>query len=196
MKKNYLLSALVLMLFSLTEVFAEACPETAFTTGSAVYTVYPSGTSACVDRPSVINVGSSTFTMLICEDGYSYYQLTSGAPVAPTDPFTIDTGFDTSCTYVGGSLGIEEIGIINKASFKVFPNPLSLSNQDNLNIKLALNTSAKISIYDITGKIVLRDFMTNSNLKSVNISSLKNGIYVMKMETESFSLARKVIIMK
>lgn len=183
-------------LFSTSYSFAEACPGTAFTTGSSIYAVYPAGTSACIDRPTIITVGASTFTRLICEDGYSFYQLTSGAPVAPTDPFTIDTGFDTSCTYSGGTLGVKEIGIINKESFRLFPNPLSSSSQDNLNIKLALSTSAKISVYDITGKIVLNDYLTNSNSKEINVTSLTNGVYMMKISTKTFSLTRKVIIMK
>ncbi|PTM07934.1 MAG: hypothetical protein DA407_09480 [Bacteroidetes bacterium] len=195
MKKYYFLTTLFLTLFSVTNSFAEACPDTAFTTGSAIYAVYPVGTSACIDRPMIITVGASTFTRLICEDGYSYYQLSSGAPVTPTDPFTIDTGFDTSCTYEGGTLGIEDIGIINRRSIKIFPNPL-LSTDDKLNITFAINTSASISIYDLTGKIVLKESINNLNSKQVNISNLNRGIYMMKIETQAFSLTRKVIIMK
>ena len=186
----------VLALLPITKTLAAECPTTAFTTGTALFTVYTVGTSACVDRPNTITVGSSTFTMIICEDSYSQYQLTSGSPVTPTDLFTIDSGFDTECTYSGGTLGIEEIGIINRASFKLFPNPISSTVHENLKIKFAINTSADISVYDISGKIILNDTMNDSNFKEVNISNLTQGIYLLKITTETFSLTRKVVIMK
>lgn len=196
MKKNYLKLSLFLTLFSMSISFAQVCPNTAFTTGITIYTVYPAGTSNCEDRPTVLTVGASTFNQTICEDGYSLYELSSGSPVTPTDPFTIDTGFDTSCTYVGGALGIKEIGIINKAAFKLFPNPLSISSQDNLNLKFAINTSALITLYDITGKIVLQDNMSNSDTMRINVSNFVNGVYMMKIVTKTFSLSRKVILVK
>ena len=198
MKKSYILILfMVATLGHTSNVFASECPESSFTTGTAVFTVYPTGTSACVDRPDTITVGSSTFTMIICEDGFSQYQLTSGSPIATSDPFTIDTGFDDApCIYIGGILGIEEIGIINKATFKLFPNPISSSVNDKLNIKFAINTNADISIYDISGKVILRDAMTNSNSNEVNISNLEYGMYLLKISTDTFSLTRKVVVMK
>jgi hypothetical protein len=196
MKKNYFLFLFILAFLSTNKSIAAECPITAFTTGTAVFTVYPVGTSACVDRPSIISIGSSIFTMVICDDGYSQYQLTSGTPVTSTDPFTIDSGFDVPCTYVAGLLGAEEIGIINKASFKIFPNPISTSENDNLSIRFAINTTADISVYDISGKVILKDAMTNSNSKEVNISNLEYGIYILKISTDTFSLTRKVVVMK
>ncbi|MDA7557772.1 T9SS type A sorting domain-containing protein [Flavobacteriaceae bacterium] len=196
MKKKYLLLSLLMSFFSISFSFAETCPETAFTTGTSIYTVYPIGTSDCINRPIVLTVGSSIFTRVICEDGYSLYDLTSGLEITPTDPFTIDTGFDTSCTYNGGVFGEKEIGMINKKSFRLFPNPLSLANQKNLNLKLALNTSAKINIYDITGKIVLQDYLDNTTFKSLNVGALRQGIYMLKISTNTFSLSRKIVIIK
>ena len=134
--------------------------------------------------------------MIICEDSYSQYQLTSGTPVTVTDPFTIDTGFDTPCTYEGGILGIEEIGLINKATFKIYPNPYSTSKNENITVSFAINTSADIYIYDISGKVIVTDAINNSNTKEVNVSNLDQGIYLLKIATDSFSLTRKVVIIE
>ena len=73
---------------------------------------------------------------------------------------------------------------------------MSLTNQKNLNIKLALNTSAKITIYDITGKVVLKDNMDNTTFKPVDVAALVNGIYMLKISTNIFSVSRKIVIMK
>ncbi|MDB2471944.1 T9SS type A sorting domain-containing protein [Flavobacteriaceae bacterium] len=196
MKEKHLLVTSMLLFLSTVFSFAESCPETAFTTGTAIYAVYPIGTSDCSDRPTVLTVGSSTFTQTICEEGYSLFDLTAGPEVTPTDPFTIDTGYETSCTYSGGVFGEKEIGIINKNSLRLFPNPMSLTNQKSLNIKLALNTSAKITIYDITGKVVLKDNMDNTTFKPVDVAALVNGIYMLKISTNIFSVSRKIVIMK
>ena len=124
------------------------------------------------------------------------YDLTAGPEVTPTDPFTIDTGYDTSCTYSGGVFGEKEIGIINKNSLRLFPNPMSLINQKNLNVKLALNTSARITVYDITGKVVLQDNMDNTTIKLLDVAALSYGIYMLKISTNTFSVSRKIVIMK
>ena len=68
MKEKHLLVTSMLLFLSTVFSFAESCPETAFTTGTAIYAVYPIGTSDCSDRPTVLTVGSSTFTQTICEE--------------------------------------------------------------------------------------------------------------------------------
>ena len=194
-KKYFLLLTIIALLFSNVSI-AEECPSSAGTTGTAVFVFYVSGTSDCLDRPILITISGSTFTRIICTDTFSQYQLTSGSPLTVLDPLTIDSGFDTACTYVGGILGIEEIGIINKATFRLFPNPISTSINDNLSIKFTINTNADISIYDISGKVILRDAITNSNSKKVNVSNFDQGMYLLKISTDTFSLTRKVVIMK
>ena len=167
MKKNYFLLSIVFAFLFANMSYSEECPTGAGTTGTAVFIFYVSGTSDCIDRPASITVGGSIFTSIICTDSYSQYQLTSGSPLTQLDPFTIDTGFNTPCTYIGGTLGAEEIGIINKATFKLYPNPYSNTLNENLNIQFAIETSAEISLYDISGKVIMSDTMNNSNNKKI-----------------------------
>ena len=73
---------------------------------------------------------------------------------------------------------------------------MSLINQKNLNGKLALNTSARITVYDITGKVVLQDNMDNTTIKLLDVAALSYGIYMLKISTNTFSVSRKIVIMK
>ena len=76
----------------------------------------------------------------------------------------------------------------NKNSFTITPNPAF--GFINLNLD---NTVAnyKVSIYDTSGKLVLQTF--NSNL--ITISSLKSGIYILKVKTDTHSMTKKLIVL-
>ncbi len=86
-------------------------------------------------------------------------------------------------------------GIINKIvlpSLRLFPNPTSeqisieFENQDNLNLN--------VSFYDLSGKLVLS---TITNGKPLNISSLENGMYVVRIESpHSAPVFRKLRVIK
>jgi hypothetical protein len=123
----------------------------------------------------------------------AFYNLDSGTPPPVGGTFTIDTGFDTSCSYSDSVLPISDFELLN-ASLSVFPNPLMKNNI--LNLKFTLNTSAKIFIYNVTGKLVLVDEITNAENKQINTSALTNGIYMLKISTDNASTTRKVVIMK
>ena len=69
-------------------------------------------------------------------------------------------------------------------------------NENNLNIKLATNISAKINLYDLTGKLALSSEINNASTKQINTTSLTNGVYLLRMVTETTIITRKVVIMK
>ncbi len=70
-------------------------------------------------------------------------------------------------------------------SLKIYPNPTS----GFLNIK-GLNNKLAVSIYDLTGKIVMQKTVVNEKL---DISELKSGIYLLKAQVESDVIVRKII---
>ncbi len=76
---------------------------------------------------------------------------------------------------------------INKFQIKIIPNPAS----DYLQIPGINNAS--ISIYDYYGRIVLRIQNVSENQK-VNISSLKQGFYFIKINKNKKSLIKNLII--
>jgi len=87
---------------------------------------------------------------------------------------------------LGTGLSLNEL--IAKTT-EIYPNPAN----NFLNIISYTVGIEKINIYNMKGQIVLNREV-NNNQKSINISSLKNGIYIVDILSESTSVKRKLII--
>ncbi len=125
----------------------------------------------------------------------SYWKLITGISFTSKDGTYSDKvfyeGADTSIFYiVKGGVGIEEMKQ-NFTSLSLFPNPattqLTLDNKDAL-IK-------EVHIYDVTGREVSRHSI-NANQRTLDISTLKSGLYIVKIHTEQGVLNRKVQVVK
>ena len=90
-------------------------------------------------------------------------------------------------TIANGKLGIEELK--NEANeFVIYPNPV----KDILYIKSDSEQQVKsISIFDLSGKEVLRSNIDSSN--GVNVSSLSSGSYIVKIQTSKEIMKYKFI---
>lgn len=77
----------------------------------------------------------------------------------------------------------------NKNLFTISPNPAS--NFINLNLDNTLSSTYEVSIYDTSGKLVLQVL----NSKQIAIESLKSGIYILKVKTDTHSITRKLIVL-
>jgi hypothetical protein len=195
--KNYYLFFLLLAFFGFNQLNAEACPDAAIINGGGTkMTISYNDPINCAGLPTMLTTtGGAVWSLSNCLVGNdtAFYNLDSGTPPPVGGTFTIDTGFDTSCSYSDSVLPISDFELLN-ASLSVFPNPLMKNNI--LNLKFTLNTSAKIFIYNVTGKLVLVDEITNAENKQINTSALTNGIYMLKISTDNASTTRKVVIMK
>lgn len=195
MKKIYLFFFLAIA-FSFNHINAEPCPASAIITssGSNLVLSYDSGTSLCGNRPGTVIVDVSTeYILSSCIDDISVYDYSSGPVLADTGTLTIISGFDTICNYIDSVLPIEDFEFLN-ATFKVFPNPLMKDSQ--LTVKFATNITAKIYMYDVTGKLAVTDEIDNVNSKQINTSNLANGVYFLRLVTDNTTITKKVIIMK
>ena len=195
MKKIYLLFFLAIA-FSFIHINAEPCPASAIITssGSNLVLSYNTGTSLCGNRPGTVTVDVSTVYILSsCINDISVYVYSSGPALSDTGTLTIISGFDTICNYSDSVLPIEDFEFLN-ATFKVFPNPLMKDNQ--LTVKFATNITAKIYMYDVTGKLAVTDEIDNVNSKQINTSNLTNGVYFLRLVTDNTTITKKVIIMK
>jgi hypothetical protein len=76
----------------------------------------------------------------------------------------------------------------------VYPNPLTSGN--SIKLVFGLPITAKLSIYNVTGKLVLSDMVNNQDSKEIDANALTNGIYMLKISTSNASTTRKVVIMK
>ncbi len=92
---------------------------------------------------------------------------------------------DTLYLTVINEFGINE----NRGNYiEIVPNPASdiISIINNSGIKLK-----KVTIFDITGKIVLQH---NKPINKINISSLIHGLYFLEIKTEKENLRKKLIV--
>ncbi len=72
-------------------------------------------------------------------------------------------------------------------NFTIYPNPVS----DFLQIRSASNTSKKIAIYDVIGKLV---YQKNTSSNQINISQLKAGMYFLNVQQDGKIATRKLVV--
>jgi len=77
---------------------------------------------------------------------------------------------------------------LNSASIDVFPNPVA----DELNfirIQGIIDDNSQVLIFSVSGELVLTEVLS----ERVNVSNLKNGIYLVKIETPNGVLTKRII---
>ena len=199
MIKNYFSLIVLTVMLSFTQTFSQSCPPIGFSDGDSLFFYYDSGTSLCVDRPTVVYVDGSEFTMIDCDNLSSVYDLTSGAPISNINMFTVDFGFGT-CEYTNGNLSNETLSTdsfsdVDRNSIRIFPNPVG--SGDHVFIDFGnVNVNVDITIYSITGKQILNNNVSNLNTVALNISGVSNGVYLMKISSKTTSITRKFVVMK
>jgi hypothetical protein len=128
----------------------------------------------------------------------------TGTTAAPTQiaGFVIRQG--GTATIGSGNVEIDEIRVANtfasvtptgplstnqntKMGLIVYPNPV---NNGLLNIQTTNNSVKDVVVYDLLGKKVL----STSTPNSVNVSSLKSGVYTMKITEEDNTGIMKIVI--
>ncbi|RED44771.1 T9SS type A sorting domain-containing protein [Seonamhaeicola aphaedonensis] len=72
--------------------------------------------------------------------------------------------------------------------FKLYPNPTNLGY---VNILSKSNSKMDVSVFDIIGKEVLRNTVTNNTL---DVSALKTGVYILKVSQEDASSTKRLVI--
>ena len=75
-----------------------------------------------------------------------------------------------------------------KPNFTLYPNP---AFEDVVYITTRHNDHKDITVYDVFGKVVLRDRIATNNL---NISRLVPGVYVLQVTERSKTMTRKLVV--
>ena len=81
-----------------------------------------------------------------------------------------------------------EINDFDENSFSFFPNPVK-SNQ----IFFKFTSELKVEIYDITGKLIINTLLKDRTTKSLDVSALNSGLYVVKMSNNFGVQVKKLI---
>jgi hypothetical protein len=82
------------------------------------------------------------------------------------------------------ALSVEEF---NTDSIKLHPNPV----KNNLTVDLKSDVNTNLEIYDILGKRVFRS--TINKTSTINLQSLKTGIYIVKITQDNSTITKKLI---
>lgn len=87
-----------------------------------------------------------------------------------------------------GLLGVNQVNDV--ATFSVFPNPAT--NNLTITSSNALTINA-VQVFDINGRTVKSLKLDNLSSTNVNVSDLANGVYTVKISSESGSVTKKIV---
>lgn len=95
------------------------------------------------------------------------------------------TGVNTRTTYYYGNEPTASVNDFNVIGFSVYPNPTtSIVTIDDSNFSIK-----NVELYSVIGKKVI-----STSVNKLNLQSLVNGVYLMRVETESGKFATKRVI--
>lgn len=92
------------------------------------------------------------------------------------------------CTLVLSGQEKPEQTTAGSKEFELYPNP---AYDDVVYVNTAHNAGKDITVYDIFGKVVLRDRITTQVL---NISRLVPGVYFLQVEELNQTMTRKLVV--
>lgn len=135
-------------------------------------------------NPAVKNASTWPF------DADQYFLLNIAIEASGTNNSFTESAMDIDYikVYQASSLGINDT-YLKENNIKIFPNPVN----DKLNVVFSdLATDFIGTIYDLTGK-KLYTFNHDSNQKTIDVSFLKTGFYMLNINTEGYSKKFKII---
>lgn len=84
-----------------------------------------------------------------------------------------------------GTLGIDDV---SENHFIIYPNPTEYL----LNIKLNNPTKTEASLYDISGRLILKQKLSNQ-LSIINLENLNSGMYLLKIKTDNKITTKRIV---
>ncbi|MCU4175237.1 LamG-like jellyroll fold domain-containing protein [Carboxylicivirga sp. N1Y90] len=78
--------------------------------------------------------------------------------------------------------------IIFLNDIKLYPNPVI----DELKVDLPMDGEKRLSLYDVGGCLVYQT-ISDSNIESINMSDLKCGLYILKIDSDNASSSHRII---
>lgn len=193
MKKNYyLFTVLALVCANLLQA---QCPESIGPQSTTTEVHFKIISGNCGIYPATITINAINFNKTTC-NGTNLKYATSGPPLASADTFSafFDVPGVGICQYVNGVLqSLSSNDVTLNEAVSIYPNPLI--KEKELTLKFSRNLSAKILMYDVSGKLTVRDEVNSTKFIKINTQALNNGIYFLQIVTDEASITRKVIIM-
>jgi hypothetical protein len=125
-------------------------------------------------------------------DGWAYRSVAGPSTTFNSADWTYNTGgldgatnSSSTTPYPGATLGINQFNI---TSFKLYPNP---TNTGKVTIASVNSGAMKVAVYDILGKQVKNEIVSND---TIDVSNLKSGIYILKITQNDATSTKKLVI--
>ncbi len=150
-------------------------------------------------NPAIPTIVDNVGTLESSYTGSGNQWYLNGNPIggATNDTYTPTQGGSYTVIYTDGNgcissssaptistLGLEDITI----SFSIYPNPAS----EKLTIDAGAVVKATIKIMDLSGRVVINTKM-NQSLHQIDVSTLADGVYMIKVEYGNKSVTKKII---
>ncbi len=130
---------------------------------------------------------------LCCGDGIGFYAILEGnntTPIFSGQSF----GYEERNQIAYGYVGVDEMN--TSKELKLSPNPAS--NAFNYNVSLEKAGNVKITIYDLNGRLIIRDIIRDleagSHTLTQSVRELEGGVYMVNIETENTSRTARLMV--
>ncbi len=162
------------------------------------------GTIDSIDMAGFSLVEASVILIGTCDPGEvelmePHYRIYADYPntITPFNPFTynietVDDYQQLTITNGNGDVAVYNsvpplaVPAFSENIFAIYPNP----TQDVLHITSKTTTVSHVSIYDIQGKLIQTIV---GNPKEIDVSLLKNGLYLVKLQADGGTVFKKVV---
>lgn len=161
--------------------FVTAAPQLTFSGSQYVELRYASAT---VDAVGIKNAGNTAVL-----GDVSLYRLSSVNQ--PSTAFSLSEweSYPTDYCENLGVLATSDVNNYSESGWSVYPNPVV---GNDLYIKgKQLEKVQKVSVFDVSGKLIKQESMPFKNKNSVNVQNLKQGIYILKLDDQSVKFIKK-----
>jgi len=81
-------------------------------------------------------------------------------------------------------LRTEETKLVESKGIKIYPNPAN----NELNVVYSNTSTSMAEVYDLSGKLLLRQVLQNNTPDKIDLNSISNGIYLLRISDTNFKL--------
>ncbi len=175
-----------------TVILSSAKEITAFTTTGIVGTANINNSTVNLTVSSTTNIAS--LSPIISVSNFASISPASGTPQDFSSPVTYTvTAQDASTKQWIVTVTKQSTGIDNTTldeSINIYPNPTK--DIINIDLKNYKGTIINVSFFDIQGKEVSIDKNVTNN--TIQLTNLKDGLYMLHIETDNGSINKKIIV--
>ena len=96
---------------------------------------------------------------------------------------------------INSSYNLAQVQSSNDEFLTIFPNPGS--GEFTLNYDIGKETSVSLEVFSVSGQLLMQDHISGlSNQKTLDLSQFPNGIYLLKIKTDTKVMTKKIVINK